>query len=314
MSKKRSVNEMAALMHERFEKDLARLNPRKHGDMQCLRLDHLYGKSSIPDSYPTLVHGYSDSRKRPYPFILGEDARTAVEIYRSLEPLVIDRANEMLKNDVVRQPFDEKTDYLGKLEKYDVFIAKEIVLPKRFRQEVFKHEHVEGKGPIMTLSELVRSGQLFVDIEKSEKFDQKLMRILQKEGMEISDMTLVDVSAWAKRLSYSQSIELMEIIAEPLKNRGYELKRDLPWLNPSHWGKNERAYVTVSQLRNCTHLFVGEAKIVESSIPYEKRGKFVKRTGKRKDRNEYEESLSRIREFSKTLWAAAGYTKEKEDR
>lgn len=84
-----------------FAEDLKKLNPKSEfAGQEVLHFNSLYGKLTIPDACYIFLEGYSDSKKRPYPYLVGEDERSAGEIWESIEPLILDRATEMLDNDV----------------------------------------------------------------------------------------------------------------------------------------------------------------------------------------------------------------------
>jgi hypothetical protein len=227
----------------------------------------LYGKITIPGSEYVFFHSFSDSKKRPYPYLVGEDKRNAGEILESIEPSINSRAMEMLDNDMVRHDWNARVDYVGKLQKCYVVIAKELVLPKRFKKEVEKYETACKKEESMSLKDSIVSGNFFVELEQTDLFEKKLAKILEKEGAQLGNRTVVDVSMFAGNLSYPHSIELMERAARILKDYNYK-PEEMPWMSFGMYLENPgHAYSDMWQLRNCNNMFIGEVKTIEPLLP-----------------------------------------------
>jgi hypothetical protein len=227
----------------------------------------LYGKITIPSSEYIFLHSFSDSKKRPYPYLVGKDKRSAGEIMESIEPSVMGRSMEMLDNDIVRHDWNAEVDYIGKLQRGYVMIGKELMLPKRFKKEVEKYENAQKKEASMSIKDSILSGKFFVELEQSELFEQRLASILEREGAQLGNRTVVDVSMWAGKLSYPHSIELMERVARVLKNHNYKLE-ELPWMSFGLYCESPgHAYADMWQLRSCNNMFIGEVKTIEPLLP-----------------------------------------------
>jgi len=255
-----------------FAKELAKLDAKsKFADQEIIHFNSLYGPVTMPDARYVVFHYYPDSDRRPYPYLVGEDGRSAKEIWESIRPVVEERAIEMLENDVVRQYWNGEVDYVGKLSSCDVVIAKELVLPREFKREAEKREKARQAasrklGPA-SLESSILSGQLFADLEESNRFNQKMIRILKKDGATISSRTIVDVSVSGHGPAYRQSIELMERVVEVLQPRGYALE-ELPWMSYGLWDKwPGYARADISELKEWSEAFVGEMLAVAPLLP-----------------------------------------------
>lgn len=250
-----------------FSEDLAKLNPKSQfAGQEILHFNSLYGELTIPHAELVFLRNL-DSKKRPYPYLIGKDKRSAGEIWESIKPLILKRAYEMLE-DIVQQKWDEETDYVGKLMEGTVIIAKELILPDRFKKEVEKRKEIEKRELQMSIEEAILSGQFFLELEESNMFYQKLIRILQEDGIKLSNKTVVDISMLTPAgLSYQHTIELMEIAAKELKNQGYrpvnlpELYYELFYETPGY--PRARIY----DLKDSSEMFVGECKLIEPQLP-----------------------------------------------
>jgi len=232
----------------------------------------IYGKATISDSEYIFFQSFSDRKKRIYPYLVGEDERSAREIYSSIEPSIKDRAMEMFDKDMVRHDWNANVDYVGKLKKCYVVIGKELLLPKRFKDEVEKHERsIEKFNSVeeatASLKDSLASGKFFEELKQSESWENKLACILQKEGLRISDTTIVDISMMAEHTSYPHSIELMTRAAKVLKDYDYKPK-EMHWMGfelyleiPGH------AYSDLWKLRSSKDVFIGEVKTLEPLMP-----------------------------------------------
>lgn len=218
----------------------------------------LYGRKTIPDS--DYIFLYDEGlEKRPYPYLIGEDKRSTGEIWKSIEPVIADRAKEMLENDTIRQYWSDEKDYVGKLKRCYIFLAKELLLPKKFKKEVDKHKEGQKKEPYMSIEDSVLSGKFFAEHVQEELFEKKLACILEKEGTKLGNRTVVDVKMSGHTISYPQTIELMEKTIGILKDQNYKLENmQLSGFCP---------YADIDKLVKSEVMFVGEVKLIEPLLP-----------------------------------------------
>jgi len=113
--------------------ELAKLSPNGNfPGQQPICFNALYGELTIPDSQYVFIHGYSDSKKRPY--IIGKDKRTAGQIWSVLEKRMGNRINEMLEKEIVGHDVNALTDYVGPLENIHMLIGKELIVPRKITE------------------------------------------------------------------------------------------------------------------------------------------------------------------------------------
>jgi hypothetical protein len=218
----------------------------------------LYGKGTISDSDYIFLYDKGFD-KRPLPYLIGEDGRSAGEIWKSIEPAIIDRAKEMLEKDIVRSEWDSETDYVGKLQRGCAFIAKELLLPKDFRKEVEKRKELQKKEPYMPMEGAVFASKSIVDLEQQELFYKKLARVLGREGTELGNKTVVDIEMLGHNVSYPHTVELMERAIGVLKDHNYNLESlHLSGFTP---------YADIDKLIDSKIMFVGEVKLIEPLLP-----------------------------------------------
>ena len=261
----RKRQERKYMPEKTFAEDLAKLDPNSQfPGQEVLHFNSLYGKPQLDGSELIFLNGYPDSEVRNYPYLIGDDNRSTAEIWKAIDPVVSDRAMEMLE-ETVRHEHNAQYDYVGKLVDGHVTIAKELILPDIFKEEVQKYKKAMKKEPKTSLENSIVSGKFFIDMKRSELFEQKLIRILQKEGAKLGNRTVVDMSMWANSLSYPHTIELMENIADVLKD--YH-KEQLPWMSCGFFYEIPGyARADIDQLESSSDMFVGECKHIFPNLP-----------------------------------------------
>lgn len=235
-----------------------------HPSLLYIDFSLLYGPPQIPESSLTL-HMSDDNFQSEYPYFVGEDRRSVGEIWSSIRPLIYDRVIGMM-DDEVRQFYNSDRDYVGKLVECPVLIAKELILPDRFLEELRENEENIKRRKPLSLHDSVVSGQLFVDLEQGKMFYQRLVRILKEEGAELGKRTWIASPVYASRISLDHTMEVAEILHEELSKHGYESKVN-PKIWGYGWGVDGKAKVWLGTLKNSTYRMVGEIVMIEPLLP-----------------------------------------------
>ena len=235
-----------------------------HPSLLYIDFSLLYGPPQIPESSLTL-HMSDDNFQSEYPYFVGEDRRSVGKIWSSIRPLIYDRAIDMM-DDEVRQFYNSDRDYVGKLVECPVLIAKELILPARFLEEVSKKKEEKINRKALPLRNWVVSGQIFADLEQGRLFDCKLVKILKEDGAEIGDRTWIAAPVYASSLSPYHTMEVARILDGELSKCGYVSR-----MNPKIWGctweGRGEAKEWLGTFKDCDFRMVGEVIPIEPLLP-----------------------------------------------
>jgi hypothetical protein len=239
---------------ESFAQDLAKLDSHSEfAGQQILHFNSLYGKLTCPESNYVYLEGIGSNK---FKYLVGEDEKNAGEIWGILKPALEEKAMSMM---------DGKRPYLYEC---DVLIAKELVLPERLHEEVEKYEDEKTKkDQNESIEEQITSGSLFKELEESEKFYRKLIKIIKKDGAELSNRTVIGICFHPQERGTKYNNMLLEDAFSVMEPHGYE-KGKMPRLSYGLWYEKEGyARTEISDLTIPCEKFVGEVKFILPTLP-----------------------------------------------
>jgi len=269
-----------------LEEDLNKLDPNSaYPGSEIMHFNSLYGPITIPDSELVAPYGYRSSEKTSY--IVGEDKRSAGEIYARIRDAIEKRVNRAFQKENVKVQVNALTEYVGPIDGVHVIIAKELILPEKIRQIKENKWKEEETAP----------GRI-------GKYDREIIETLQKEGVRLGTKTLIEIWVGAAGIGVKElREELVDIAFEILSKEGYKIEK-FPWLCYGYNNESPgRARVDLYELADSAMMYVGELKPIEPVLPCGKTHKQVSR--------EWDELDKRYREEIKLI-ERRGLTSEEE--